>query len=66
MNEPTFEQVRIKGTDLIGTRAFFNSPHRWYRTSEGSMEVVEVYFPDTGEIRQFNEDFLEQVNESDE
>lgn len=65
MSEPTFEKVHIKGTDLVGTRAFFNSPYRSYRTSEGPIDVVEVYFPHTGEIRQFNEEFLEQVNESE-
>lgn len=66
MNESTFEKVQVRGTDLIGTRAFFNSPYRWYGTSEGSVKVVDVYFPDTGEIKQFNEDFLEQVDEPDE
>ncbi|MCD4850095.1 hypothetical protein LN996_04675 [Arthrobacter sp. AK01] len=65
MSEPTFERVRVKGTDLIGTRAFFNSASRPYRTSEGPMDAVEVYFAETGEIRRFNDEMLEKLPDSE-
>lgn len=56
-----YPRVRIKGTDLIGTRAKFKSEYRPFNTSAGPINVVTVYFEKTGEIRLFAEDVLEEL-----
>lgn len=62
-----YTKVRVKGTDLVGTKAFREAQQtKYYGTVVGrNTAVAFVYFQETGEVRLFNEEFLEDVEETE-
>lgn len=65
--ETKYKKVRVKGLDLVGTLAFpgGDTPYEYYGTAaEGSgTKVIAVYFEETGEVRQFNDSFIEVLED---
>ncbi|PRB44351.1 hypothetical protein CQ020_03840 [Arthrobacter sp. MYb23] len=57
-------RVQIKGTDLVGTVAHRSTSFQYYETKEKlNTAIYPIYFSDTGEMRFFDGDFLEWLDD---
>lgn len=65
--ETRYKKVRVKGVDLVGTLAFRGeSKMKYFGTVDGrNTAIVSVYFQETGEIRHFNESFIEELADTE-